>query len=261
MVLSPAGIELGAIHLFSRGTRVSGGHDRIVFINDYCPEVTPQAGALVRTPRCQIQKIVMPVGSHSKSVWQSPVLKKHGLKRRGLLSPCTRDKPIHYIVHGGMVHSMDEITLVDVAALQVLGMKKTGTYQLIPELLMKTYEFAVTRKIKVTGPPLFLCHEITPEAVMQANEQGTATVEVAWPVSGTVEGNRDMNVYELPGGKMVHTVHKGPYESSEPTYRKLFSWIETRGFQISGPIREVYPNDPRIVKPEEIITEIFVPVR
>jgi hypothetical protein len=80
MVLSPAGIELCAIHLFSRGTRVSGGHDRMVFINDYCPEVTPQAGALVRTPRCQIQKIVMPVGSHSKSVWQSPVLKKHGLK-------------------------------------------------------------------------------------------------------------------------------------------------------------------------------------
>jgi hypothetical protein len=80
MVLSPAGIELCAIHLFSRGARVSRGHDRIVFVNDYCPEVTPQAGALVRTPRCQIQKIVMPVGSHSKSVWQSPVLKKHGLK-------------------------------------------------------------------------------------------------------------------------------------------------------------------------------------
>jgi hypothetical protein len=80
MILSPAGIELGAIHLFSRGTRIPGGHNCIVFINDYSPEVTPQAGALVCTPCCQIQKIVMPVGSHSKNVWQSPVLKKHGLK-------------------------------------------------------------------------------------------------------------------------------------------------------------------------------------
>jgi len=156
---------------------------------------------------------------------------------------------------------MDDIALVEVAALQVLGMKKTGTYQLIPELLMKIYEFTVKKNIQVSGAPLFLCHEITPKAVMEANGKGTATVEVAWPVSGTVKGSREMKVYELPGGKMVHTVHKGPYESCEPTYIQLFAWIEKQEFQISGPIREVYPNDPRLVKPEEIITEIFVPVR
>ena len=160
-----------------------------------------------------------------------------------------------------MVPTMEDNTIVEVAARQVLGMKKTGTYKLIPELLMKIYEFMVKRKIEVTGPPLFLCHEITPEAVMEANKKGTATVEVAWPVSGTVKDNREIKVYELPGGKMVYTVHRGPYETCEPTYLKLFSWIETQGLQISGPIREVYPNDPRVVKPEEIITEIFVPVR
>jgi AraC family transcriptional regulator len=159
-----------------------------------------------------------------------------------------------------MVLTMDDITIVEVAARQVLGMKKTGTYTLIPELLMKVYEFTVKRNIEVTGPPLFLCHEITPEAVIAANEKGTATVEVAWPVSGSVKGNREIKFYELPGGKMVHTVHRGPYESCEPTYNNLFAWIETNGLQISGPIREVYPNDPREVKPEEIITEIFVPV-
>jgi AraC family transcriptional regulator len=90
--------------------------------------------------------------------------------------------------------------------------------------------------------------------------EGTATVEVVWPVSGIVKGNREMKVTELYGGKMVHTIHKGPYESCELTYLKLLAWIEP-GDRISGPIREEYPNDPRLVKPEEIITEIFVPVR
>jgi len=160
-----------------------------------------------------------------------------------------------------MVLTMDDISIVEVSAQQVLGMKKTGTYMLIPELLMKIYEFTVKKKIEVTGPPFFLCHEITPEAVMEANEKGTATVEVAWPVSGTVKGTREMKVYDLPGGKMVYTIHRGPYESCEPTYRRLFTWIDSQGLRISGPIREVYPNDPRVVKPEEIITEIFVPVR
>jgi AraC family transcriptional regulator len=126
-----------------------------------------------------------------------------------------------------MVLFMDDITIIEVAAQQVLGMKKTGTYLLIPELLMKIYEFAVKRKIEVTGPPLFLCHEITPEAVMKANETGTARVEVAWPVSGTAKGTREMKVYEIPGGKMVHAVHRGPYESCEPTYLKLFAWIDS----------------------------------
>jgi hypothetical protein len=69
MVFSPAGIELSAIHLFPRCTRIAGGHDRIVFINNYCPEVPPQAGALVRTPCCQIKKIVMPVCPHFKRMY------------------------------------------------------------------------------------------------------------------------------------------------------------------------------------------------
>ena len=160
-----------------------------------------------------------------------------------------------------VVKNMEDIALVEVATQQVIGIRKTGTYTLIPELLMKIYEYSVKKKMVIDGPPLFLCHENSMEAVMEANEKGTAIVEVAWPVSGAVKGSRDIKVYWLPGGKMVHTVHKGPYESCEPTYQKLFAWIETQGLHISDPIREVYPNDPRMVTPEEIITEIFVPVK
>jgi effector-binding domain-containing protein len=155
---------------------------------------------------------------------------------------------------------MEDITLVEVTARQVVGIKKTGTYALIPELLMKVYEYTVKKKAVIAGPPIFICHETSPEAVMEANEKGTAQVEVAWPVSGTVKGTKEMKVYELPGGKMVHTIHYGPYETCEPTYLKLFAWIEEKGLRISGPIREVYPNDPREVTPDKIITEIFVPV-
>ena len=66
MISSPARIEFCAIHLFSRSTSISGRDDRIVFINNNRTEVAPQAGTLVGTPYCQIQKIMMPVGSHSR---------------------------------------------------------------------------------------------------------------------------------------------------------------------------------------------------
>jgi effector-binding domain-containing protein len=168
---------------------------------------------------------------------------------------------INRIIDVELVKSMENIAIVEVATQQVVGIKKTGSYNLIPELLMKVYEYMVKKNMGVAGPPIFICHEISPEAVTEANEKGTAIVEVAWPVSGTVNGSGEMKVYKLPGGKMVHTVHKGPYESCEPTYLRLFTWIKNQGLGISGPIREVFPNDPREVKPEEIITEIFVPVQ
>lgn len=60
---------------------------------------------------------------------------------------------------------------------------------------------------------------------------------------------------------MAHGVHKGPYKTCEPTYLALFTWIQEKGLTICGPIREIYPNDPRIVPQEEIITDIYVPVR
>ena len=156
---------------------------------------------------------------------------------------------------------MDEITIVDVPDLKVLGMTKRGSYTLIPELLMKVYDFARKKNAAIAGPPVFLCHETSPESVKEANEKGTAMIEIAWPVTGTVKGNRQVRAYDLSGGKMVHAIHRGPYAECEPTYLKLFAWIAERNLTIAGPVREVYVNDPREVKPAEILTEIYIPVQ
>lgn len=156
---------------------------------------------------------------------------------------------------------MEEITIVDVPTQQVVGIKKTGNYTLIPQLLMQLAGYIMENKIAFAGMPTFVCHETSPECVKEAQEKGTALVEVVWPVAGKVSGSGDIKVYTLPGGKMVRTVHKGPYETCEPTYLALFSWIEQHHLMISGPIREIYPNDPREVKSEDIITEILVPVQ
>jgi len=156
---------------------------------------------------------------------------------------------------------MTEISLVEVPAMNVLGTRKTGTYALIPDLLLKVFTHIQKRKAAVAGPPLFLCHEISPATVAEANEKRTAVVEVAWPVNEAVKGTKEISAYILPGGRMAHVVHKGPYATCEPTYLALFAWITEHNLTICGPIREVYPNDPRIVSPDEIITDIYVPVR
>lgn len=64
-------------------------------------------------------------------------------------------------------------------ALNAPGTRKTGTYTLIPELLMNVCASIQKKKAVIAGPPLFLCHETFPAAVKTTNENGTAVVEVA----------------------------------------------------------------------------------
>ncbi len=155
----------------------------------------------------------------------------------------------------------DEITLVDLPAQKVLGMTQAGDYRLIPGLITTIYNHIASHQVTVTGPPVFICHETSPEEVKAAMEKQNARVEVAWPVSGRVVETDEIRSYDLPGGRMVHAVHKGPYETCEPTYLRVFAWIAEKRLCISGPVREVYTNDPAMVPPGELLTEIYIPVQ
>jgi effector-binding domain-containing protein len=107
---------------------------------------------------------------------------------------------------------------------------------------------------------MFICHEKTADEAEEANENNCADVEVVLPVSGAARGVRGIKAYELAGGSMAKVVHKGPYESCGPAYKKLFGWVSSNGKIVSGPVRELYANDPSQVKPEDIITEIYAPI-
>jgi AraC family transcriptional regulator len=155
---------------------------------------------------------------------------------------------------------MEEITIVTVPPKTVLGIRKKGHYRQIAELLPEIAIYAMEKGIPLTGHPVFLCHESSKEEALTADREGNADIEVAFPVPPGSRPGPGMNVYTLPGGRMARIVHLGPYEACEPTYLKLFTWLEKRGMKITGPVREIYHNDPREVSPDEIMTEIFAPV-
>lgn len=161
---------------------------------------------------------------------------------------------------------MAEVKKVTLKSKIVLGIRERGSYKKIPELLSKIYPYAMSRGLKIKGHPMFVCHEMNKEEAMQANEAGTADVEVCVPVKEKIEIDEEGSelgivCYEIPGGKFARTVHKGPYEECEGTYNELFEWINLHGYRISGPIRECYLNDPKEVAPEEIETEIYAPIQ
>lgn len=156
---------------------------------------------------------------------------------------------------------MDDVILVNVKPQLVLGITRTGHYRQIPELIKTLCEFSSEKGIHIIGTPIFMCHESSEKEAMEADKNGTARVEVAIPVAQKVPDEGEIKCYELPGGSMAKITHKGPYEECKPTYDRLFAWIKENKKQITGPIREMYMNDPGEVPKEEITTEIYAPVK
>jgi len=80
-----------------------------------------------------------------------------------------------------------------------------------------------------------------------------------------MENNHGMpvSIEEIPGGTYVTTRFVGPYEKLEPVWTELTNYIEgTLGRQISevNPAFEIYVNDASETPPDELITELYMPV-
>ncbi len=155
---------------------------------------------------------------------------------------------------------MPEVTLLDVPTQTVLGIQRRGRYSEIAVALGEIVHYAMANGAQLIGMPVSIMHELGTEAALKADREGTAVIDVAFPVAKAVKGSDMVKCYELAGGKFAKTVHRGPYETCEVTYNALFEWLGRNGLQVTGPTREAYLNDPREVKPEDILTEIYAPV-
>lgn len=65
----------------------------------------------------------------------------------------------------------------------------------------------------------------------------------------------------LDGGTVATTEHRGRDEEIGPAYQVLTGWVAEHGYEIVGPPRELYLNDPMTVQADEIRTRIEFPVR
>ncbi len=156
---------------------------------------------------------------------------------------------------------MSEPEIVEVPVKLVIGRTRRGRYGIIAEMIAELCAAAAAQGIKTVGAPVFVCHETSMLGVMVKNLLGLAQVEVAVPVAAKGKESGPITFYELPGGKMVKVTHQGPYNKVSSAYGRLFAWLGKRGLKPTGFSREVYVNDPKTARPEDLMTEIYVPVK
>jgi len=82
-------------------------------------------------------------------------------------------------------------------------------------------------------------------------------------VDGTIVPTGEIGLQTILGGEYAVTTHFGPYKKLGETYAKLFGqWLPRSGRELGdAPSFEVYLNDPNSTEPEELVTDICVPLQ
>lgn len=82
------------------------------------------------------------------------------------------------------------------------------------------------------------------------------------PADASLPSQGKVKVYELPAIEtMSCVVHHGSYDTLSQAYIELLRWIETNGYRIAGPNRDVYLRGPGSGDdPTTYVTEVQVPV-
>jgi DNA-binding transcriptional MerR regulator/predicted transcriptional regulator YdeE len=109
------------------------------------------------------------------------------------------------------------------------------------------------------NPPISLSTAIWHDTEFKESD---VDAEAGFYLKGPIEPRDGIQVHELPAAKVASLIHHGAFKTLNQAYGAVMQWIESNGYRISGPVREVYlhVNLPVKQDDESSITEIQVPV-
>jgi DNA-binding transcriptional MerR regulator len=104
---------------------------------------------------------------------------------------------------------------------------------------------------QIRGKPLLLHYDTE-------FKEDDADYETCMPV-GRGEPADGISVRDLPGGRCISLLHKGPYEQLGRSYAKVLEFIREKGYEIRTPTREIYHKGPGMIfrgNPKNYLTEV-----
>jgi len=141
---------------------------------------------------------------------------------------------------------------IKVAAIRDLLPSYASIGQLINEAFGKLGKLSIAP----TGPPIAIYHD-------KEFKESDVDAEVAVPISSVeLPQHERLKPQTLPGvEQMASLLHQGSYDDFVSVYQVLMTWIETNGYQVAGPSREIYLRGPESGEdPSNYMTEVQLPV-
>lgn len=148
-----------------------------------------------------------------------------------------------------------EIVLKKIQPMTVASIREVlPDYSDVGKLFDELTDYLQQHGVKPTGNCAAIWHD---DAYKETDVDG----EAVDCIDKTLPENDRIKVYELPALEQAACViHQGSYCTLTDSYNSLLSWIETNGYQIVGPNREIYIQGGPEQDNESYVTEIQFPV-
>jgi len=148
-----------------------------------------------------------------------------------------------------------KIEIKTISQHQVAFIFHKGSYEKIPELLSKVVEWIMAKNLRITMPIYGTYYnspmEVPPE-------------ELEWEVGagfiGETKAEGDIQIKKIPEHQVVSTIFKGPYGEAASILSDLFEYAAKNGYEIAGPVTEIYLSGPEVPE-SETLTEVQFPVQ
>lgn len=139
---------------------------------------------------------------------------------------------------------------------QIVSIRATTDEAGLGKFFETTYpqlmSFVQSEGIQPTGPWFARYFKFSKEEV---------DVETGVPVGGSVKGAGEVNVGEIPGGKVAWTMHVGPYDKLSGAYTAIENFLKENGLESAGPPMEIYWSDPsKEQDTSKLRTEVLWPI-
>lgn len=146
------------------------------------------------------------------------------------------------------------IRLQDVRETLVYSSRRvlTDFFHELPQLFRSLLEELLAKDGVCAGAPILLYYDDFNQATFDPQK---VDLEVAWPVADPSLAN-----HTLPAVRVAACTYVGPYDGLEKAYGAVFTWINSNGYEAKFPTREIYLNDPAVTPPEQLVTEIQIPI-
>lgn len=222
-----------------------------------------KAAMIVRSTRDPITDVSFQAGYETPAAFSKAFRERFGVPPSGFRQINSKNTGQNGVGGNGSFKILEEAMKPEIRYLEdqkVLFVRRTGPYHIAAAEAWKTlmkhafWRMFLSRDTKIIG----ISHD-DPEVT----EESKLRYDACITVKGDVKPKGELGVQTLPGGKYAVFLHKGPYDQINATYDQIFSsWLPQSPFHLRDtPCYEMYLKDPRRTMPENLETQIYVPIQ
>ena len=178
-----------------------------------------------------------------------------GVKQYDIYLGCNLESDFTPKLYGG--HQM-KVELLDFPQTKIACMRHAGPYSEVGHSWHKLVAWATKQKLidqttQFIGIGYDDPSEVSPQSL---SYDACLSVNKSMPDDA-------IEYKSIPAGKHAVVTHKGPHDTLHQTYLKLYGdWLPQHGYDLSPfPCFVIYKNSPFNTQPEDLVTEIHLPLK